>query len=323
MKWVLRLFLTVVMIAIMGSIGLIYVMSREIVPPDISNIELNLVFDNNIRQSIELRQEKQHLLTQKTQDLEEQAQLLEDKKRLLEKRTKELDEYIFNELKKVRDRYQREIDIFENELDHDYMQFERDKQQEYVERIMVRQELYQRRMLERINHYEESLIGELAENNQKLMQEYYRKKLNYDLKMNFLDLSEEHEAEYKEKLDSIEKKILGSLEEREEDIYIRLDKKANELELEFNGLLRKYENNLKEDLEKDLYERQLEDNQKLDDFLRQQEKLMDDEFLSISQKINERSEEEFATLRSLIQEISKEYYQIQSEVSILEKEVMY
>ena len=123
LRWISRIFITVILILIMGSLGLIYVISREVVAPDTSDIDLGQISNVDIRQSAELKQKKHHLLVQKKLALEEQAQLLEKNKLLLEKRKQEIDAYIYEDLKNIRDRYQREINDYQETLDRNYLEF--------------------------------------------------------------------------------------------------------------------------------------------------------------------------------------------------------
>ncbi|MFW6021989.1 MAG: hypothetical protein ACOCQW_00505 [Halanaerobiaceae bacterium] len=325
LKWILRVFFAVILIVIVGSLGYLYVMSEEVVSPDTPTIELQSVIDENIADDDNQQwlTEKKHLLSRKHSALEYQASLLEEKKSLLQKRQREIEQYILNESDKIRDRYQKKIDLYQEQTGKDYQEFAEEKNQEYQEQMMVKQELYKNKLNELVKSLEESSLKDMESYKQEVIKKYYRSKIDYDLKIKVLDLSEKEKEGYSKKLAELKEEYLSLIESRESTLISEIENQINEFEVQYNEELAQFQQELSNNIEESLDQRRSENQRKVEEYLHEQQLLMDEEIERRSSEIRGRSNDEIYVLENLINDISQKYYSIQMEISILEKEVMY
>src|SRR5690554_3871350 len=202
MGWFLRFFLTVVLIALFGFLGYLYINSQSVVVPDTPTIEMeNIELNSLIREKKEVLKQS---LEQKKLILEYQGKLLEEKKALLANRRQDIEEYIMQEIGKIKDRYQEQVDNYQAKLDLEYQELVERKEQEYLEQILVKKELYEGKLHELIKNIEDTSFAELEKYRQDIIKEYYLAKINYDLKLKFLDLSSEEKEIYLKELNELE-----------------------------------------------------------------------------------------------------------------------
>lgn len=321
MRWFLRFFLTVIIIGLLGSLGYLYVNSQTVVVPDIPTIEIETLEKKDLTEN--RKETLRQLLAEKKTALEYQSNLLENKKDLLNKRRQEIESYINNEAEKIRDRYQSKVDNYQEELERKYREFEESKEQEYLEQMLVKKELYEEKLGELVNNLEEYFFQNLEQHRHDLVKDYYIERINYDLKLNFLDLSHEDEEEYINKLTEMEEEQMISIQAKESEIIQEIENKIDEFKEEYNIELEEFEKQLKNMIERELSNKKSVDNEILEDYLIQQQAVMEKEIEEKNGEIRERTRDEIIALEGLIKDISQESYSLQSEVSILEKEVMY
>ena len=96
-----------------------------------------------------------------------------------------------------------------------------------------------------------------------------------------------------------------------------------ELEDGYNLELDEYKRRLENTIKKELEDEKVRNQQALWNYLEEQQKKMEEEIEKKIEEIRVYSRQELATLEALIQDISREYFSLESELSILEKEVMY
>ena len=321
LKWIFRFLLTVFLLFGIGSLGYLYVMSEGIVPP--STPVINIPSQPNISSNFNRKDEVKHLLAQKRISLEHQARLLENKKELLRKRKQEIEEYITSESKKTRKKYQSQIDSYQETLERQYQDYLKTKEQDYTEQMMVKEELYNHKLEELVQNLEDTLLQQLSQYEQDLIKKYYIEKINYDLKLKFLDLTSEEKQQYIEKLAELENEQLLSIKNKESNITKEIENKIEDNKKIYNKELNDFKSDLMSRIDKLISQKRIEIDGVLEAYLVKQQSLMEEEINKRSEEIRKRSRAELASLELLIKEISQEYFSIQSEVSILEKEVIY
>ncbi|NLM98250.1 MAG: hypothetical protein GX175_11705 [Halanaerobiaceae bacterium] len=321
MRKLLRFFITAFIFVILGILGYLYINSQSVIIPDTPSIELDKLREGAIKDNE--KETLEQLLIQKKAALERQRIMLEEKQDLLNKRRQEIENLIDYETERIRLKYQSDIDNYRIELENKYQEFRKRKEQEYLEQLMARKELYEEKLGEMTAVLEDSYFNELEEYRQELLKEYYPERINYDLKLKFLDLPKEEEDELKKRLAEFENKQLTALERKETELREEIENKIEEFKEEYNIGIMEYEQELKNRIERELNNKMLENNQKLEDYLILQQRLMNNEIEEKRKEILERSKQELSIIEDLVKEISREYFTLQSEVSILEKEVMY
>jgi len=321
LKWVSRFLLTLLLLLGIGSLGYLYVMSEGVVPPSTPTISIPSQLNSSV--NVNRKEELKHLLAQKKISLEHQSRLLENKKELLLRRKKEIEGYITTESQKIRKKYQSEIDSYQGKLEEQYQDYIKVKEQEYKEQMIVKQELYTSKLEELVQNLEDSSLQQLSQYEQDLIKKYYAQKVNYDLKLKFLDLTNEEKQQYIDKLAELENEYLLSIENKESNITEEIQNKIEENKKVYNNELDDFENSLVKKIDKQISQKRSEIDEILNGYLVQQQGLMEAEINKRTEEIRKRSEEELSSIESLIKEISQEYFSVQSEVSILEKEVIY
>ncbi len=321
LKWILKFLLTVLLLLGIGGLGYLFVMSEGIAPPNTPTISIPSQL--NVSDDFNRKEEVKHLLGQKRIALEHQTRLLESKKKLLGKRKQEIEEYITSESKKIRKQYQSQIDSYQEKSEREYQDYLKIKEQEYTEQMMVKQELYNRKLEELVENLEDTLLEQLSQYEQGLIKKYYIEKINYDLKLKFLDLTSKEKQDYIDKLAELENEQLLSIKNKESIITKEIENKIEDNKKKYNKELDDFKSDLMSRIDKQISQKRTEIDGTLDDYLIKQQSLMEREINQRSEEIRKRSKPELASLDSLIKEISQEYFSIQSEVSILEKEVIY
>ncbi len=321
LKWILRLLLTILLLLGIGTLGYLYVMSETVAPPNTPTISIPSQLNSSV--NINKNEELKHLLAQKKISLEHQSRLLENKKELLAKRKQEIEEYITTESQKIRKKYQSQIDSYQEKLEEQYQEYLKIKEQEYTEQMMVKQELYTSKLEKLVQNLEDSSLQKLSQYEQGLIKQYYAQKINYDLKLKFLDLTNGEKQQYIDKLAEIENKHILSIKKRESNITEEIKNKIEENKKLYNNELEDYEKNLVAKIDNQISQKRSEIDEIINAYLVKQQGLMEAEINKRTNEIRERSKEELNSLESLIKEISQEYFSVQSEVSILEKEVIY
>ncbi|MFP4661360.1 MAG: hypothetical protein ACLFPF_04145 [Halanaerobiales bacterium] len=320
-KWLLRFLLTVLLIIGIGGMGYLYVMSEDVSSPEIPVIEIPSQPDEE--SLLNRNEEQRHLLAQKRIAMDHQARLLENKKRLLGQRKDEIEEYINSESEKIRNRYQSRINAFQEKLDIQLSEFIEEKEEEYNEQMLAKQELYNTKLNLIVSSMEEDSLTELEQYRQNLLQNYYAQKVNYDLKLKFLDLSNEEKQEYLNNLAELETEYQLLIEDKSSTVNQEFESQIEEHQKRYNNELSEFESSLKSEIEREITQKELELDNELEEYLVNQQALLEEEIEKRSKEIRNRSQGEIDSLESIIREISQEYFSIQSEVSILEKEVMY
>lgn len=321
MRSFFRFSITACIIALLGILGYFYINSQSVILPDTPYIEVDRIrqgeINNNKKETLE------QLLVQKKSALDKQRNLLEEKKALLDKRRLEIENNINYEAEKTRLKFQTQIDNYQTEIDNKYHEFKENREREYFEQILVKKELYEGKLTELVDNFQESYFHDLEKYKQELVKEYYLERVNYDLKLKFLDLSTEEEDEFKNRLTELENKQLIAVEGKESELIEEIENKIEQFKEEYNMEIKEYEKELKDKIERELNNKRVEKKQLLEDYLIFQQRLMNTEIEEKRKEILETSQKELSTLEALVKEISQEYFSLQSEVSILEKEVMY
>ena len=170
---------------------------------------------------------------------------------------------------------------------------------------------------------EEILLADLEGQREDIVKDYYLAKLNYDLKINLLELPAEEREKYSQELRELETQYMLSIQEIEAALLEEMENRIMDLEEEYNRELDEYKRWLENNIKKELEEEKRKNQQILWNYLEEQQKRMEEEIEKKVEEIRVYSRQELATLEALIQDISREYFSLESELSILEKEVMY
>ncbi|NLJ84585.1 MAG: hypothetical protein GX336_06725 [Halanaerobiaceae bacterium] len=321
MKIFPRFLLTVLLMAIFGTLGYLYINSQSVVVPDTPAIDME-----NIEENSSIREKDESLrqyLKQKKIELEYQGRLLKEKRDLLAKRRQEIEYHILMETEKIRTGYQEKLDSYQKELEQQYQEFVKKKEQEFLEQVAVKKELYAEKLQQQLENLQETYLAELEEYKEDIVRAFYLAKLNYDLKLNLLDLPAEEKEKYLEEYSDLEAQYMASLQEKEAAILEEMENRIMELEDGYNLELDEYKRRLENTIKKELEDEKVRNQQALWNYLEEQQKKMEEEIEKKIEEIRVYSRQELATLEALIQDISREYFSLESELSILEKEVMY
>lgn len=323
LRWIFQLVMTLLVVIVVIGLGFIYIMSTGAVSPVTETIDLEPVFSNrNSNAEKNWQAEQQHLLDIKKIAVENQAKQLEKKKELLLEKEKEIEQYLAQELARIKGRYQLRIDEFQRTLNEEFVEYKKDKEQEFEERLLVKKELYQEKLTDLIRNLEVSSVTELEQGKQDIIKDYYAEKLNYQLKLRVLDLSEEEKEEYENKLSELETQQIKDIQEKRDKISQYIENKIKEYEEQYNTNLKEYKRELQQEIETDIKQQQTINKKRLEDYVSRQQHLMDAEIGRKSRELRDRCKKEIVILKNIIDDMSDEYYRLQSELAILEKEVM-
>ena len=123
------------------------------------------------------------------------------------------------------------------------------KEQEFVEQLAVKKELYEEKLQKQIENLEEILLADLEGQREDIVKDYYLAKLNYDLKINLLELPAEEREKYLQELRELETQYMLSIQEIEAALLEEMENRIMDLEEEYNRELDEYkrwlENNIK------------------------------------------------------------------------------
>ena len=152
------------------------------------------------------------------------------------------------------------------------------------------------------------------------MAQLYRETLSYRLNLTVLDLTEAEKELNQSKIKEIEQQYQGALEKRRVEIEAEGKTKLAELEEQYNQEFLQYQQSLTEEINQDLKRRQLIDQQKVEEYLGEQQELLEQELRARRKELGQRSELELTRLKGLIADIRTGYYLLEAELVILEKE---
>ena len=321
MRVIPRLLLTLILLIIFGALGFLYINSQSVVVPDTPAINMGKIEENSLIKK--KRETIRKYLEEKRLELAYQESLLKEKRDLLAARRQEIEEYILIQVEKIRTEYQEELKNFQEKLEGQYQEFVQTKEEEYLEQVLVKKELYTEKLQEQVRKQEENFLAELATYREDMVKDFYLAKLNYDLKLNLLDLPAEERERYLEEIKRLEEEYNLAFQEKELLLQEEMENRIGELEAEYNQELAAYQKQLENSIKKELEEEKAKNQQLVWSYLEEQEKEMAEEIEKKVEEIRSFSRQELATLEALIQDISQEYFSLEAELSILEKEVRY
>jgi len=320
-KWIIRLIITLVVLAGFAAIFFVYMISTSVASPDPEPFEVKSV----LLRDFNLKTEKEDILKDEIIDkkavIQQQLTLLKDQEQIFENKQKEIAQNIEKELEIIRNRYQTRIDDYQEVLAEEYLVFQQGKEQEHLEKALVKKELLEDRLTSLGERFAGDKVAEIEAYRTQTIQKYYSEILNLKLKLKVLKLNESEEASYRERLKELEELQTKEIEREKQNIEIRIQEEIQGLEEEFQQDFQKYQAELDTQNRADLEYRMAQDQERLNVYITEQQKMLDRELRLRQESLRERSQAELDRLQRIIAELEDDYFQLRSELAQLEKDV--
>lgn len=320
LKVIFRILTVMAVILGIAGLALFYLVSSGTASPGPENVNIRTVLNNHLTDNPDdkLREE----ISLKRENLRNQLARLRNQERILNNKKAALNLIIEEELAEIREKYEEKIFNFKKNLEVSFENFREEKKQEYQEKILVKKESYKKRLDELIEGYKKQKMQELADYQQQLIDNYHKETLNYRLKLLTLDLSEEEEKVYKDKIAGLQRNQEAMVKTKEDKITENLQEEASRLRQEFDQEFLELQEKIEEEMKREINSELLSNEQVLENFIAEQEVLLNEEMAERRRELSERSKEEIVLLENLVREIRNDYLTLQSQIAKLEKEVI-
>lgn len=318
LKGIFRILTSVAVILGIAGLGLFYLVSSGTASPE--NVNIRTVLDNYLTDNPDGQLSEE--ISLKRENLRNQLARLRNQEKILNNKKAALELIVEEELAEIRGKYEEEILDFKKELEVSFENFREEKRQEYQEKILVKKEFYEQRLDELIEGYKDKKRQELADYQQQLLDNYHKETLNYRLKLLALELSEEEERAYKDKITGLEQSQEEAVKAKEDQMNESLQEETSRLRQEFDEDFLELQEKMEQEMRQEINSKLLSNEQALEGFIAEQEVLLNEEMVQRRRELSERSKEEIVLLENLVREIRNDYLTLQSQIAKLEKEVI-
>lgn len=319
-KWLSRLSLTLLGLIGLAGIAFIAFVSLSLASPQVEPPPVKSVIIGDYDLQLELARDRaQRIETQKTA-LEKQIDSLKNQEKILENQQKVIENKINQGLAKIKEGYQQRVDNYQKAIQSEYQIYNRHKEQEFKEKVLLKKDLSEKRLEAMGEQLRQEQLKKLSVYTEEQMAQLYQETLSYRLNLTVLELTEAEKELNQSKIKGIERQYQGVIEKRRVEIEAEGKAKLAELEEQFNQEFLQYQQNLTEEINQDLKRRQLIDQQKVEEYLGEQQELLEQELRARRKELGQRSELELTRLKGLIADIRTGYYLLEAELVILEKE---
>ena len=319
-KWLSRLSLTLLGLIGLAGIAFIAFVSLSLASPQVEPPPVKPVIIGDYDLQLELARDRaQRIETQKTA-LEKQIDSLKNQEKILENQQKVIENKINQGLAKIKEGYQQRVDNYQKAIQSEYQIYNRHKEQEFKEKVLLKKDLSEKRLEAMGEQLRQEQLKKFSVYTEEQMAQLYRETLSYRLNLTVLDLTEAEKELNQSKIKEIEQQYQGALEKRRVEIEAEGKTKLAELEEQYNQEFLQYQQSLTEEINQDLKRRQLIDQQKVEEYLGEQQELLEQELRARRKELGQRSELELTRLKGLIADIRTGYYLLEAELVILEKE---
>ena len=319
-KWLSRLSLTLVGLIGLAGIAFIAFVSFSMASPQVEPPPVKPVKVSNYELELELARDRaQRIEAQKTA-LEKQIDSLKSQEKILEDQQRVIENKINQGLATIKEGYQQKVDNYQKAIQSEYEIYNRHKEQEFKEKSLLKKNLLEKRLEAMLEQLRQEQLKKLSVYTEEQMAQLYQETLSYQLNLTVLELTEAEKELNESKIKGIEQQYQGAIEKRRAEIEAEGKAKLVELEEQFNQEFLQYRQNLTEEINQALKQRQLIDQQKVDEYLGEQQELLEQELRAKRQELRQRSELELTRLKGLIANIRTGSYLLEAELVILEKE---
>lgn len=321
-KWLIRTIFIISLISGLAGLTIIYILANGLASPEPEKDEIQYAFDSYTDSVIEDNSQLKIELKAKKTALNNQLTSLEIQRSLLEEKKKEIEEKIDAELLKIRDKYQARINEKGKLLSDEFKIYREKKEQEYKERILAKKEFLKKELENEINLLQKVYADRLSEYEARITNNYYPDILNIQLKLRILDLTSEERERYREKLTNIEQERNRVIQTKKENLESEMQSRIKELDNEYNKEFINFQKKLEKELTEDLEKKRAENDKLIKEYIAGQQVKLNEELKQKRQELRQRIKDDLIIHQRVISEIEKEYYSLQSELFILEKEVI-
>ena len=319
-KWLSRLSLTLLGLIGLAGIAFIAFVSLNLASPQVEPPPVKPVIVDDYDLQLELtRYRDQRIETQKTA-LGKQIDSLKNQEKILENQQRVIERKIKQGLATIKEGYQQRVDNYQKAIQSEYQIYNRQKEQEFKEKVLLKKDLSEKRLEAMGEQLRQEQLKKLSVYTEEQMAQLYQETLSYRLNLTVLELTEAEKELNQSKIKGIEQQYQGAIEKKRVEIEAEGKTKLAKLEEQFNQEFLLYQQNLTEEINQDLKRRELIDQQKVEEYLGEQQELLEQELRAKRKELDQRSEQELTRLKGLIADIRTGYYLLEAELVILEKE---
>ncbi|MCG8515439.1 MAG: hypothetical protein MI740_14970 [Halanaerobiales bacterium] len=319
-KWLSRLSLTLLGLIGLAGIAFIAFVSLSLASPQVEPPPVKPVIVSDYDLQLELARDRDQRIETRKTALEKQIDSLKNQEKILENQQRVIENKINQGLATIKEGYQQRVDNYQKAIQSEYQIYNQYKEQEFKEKVLLKKDLSEKRLEAMGEQLRQEQLKKLSVYTEEQMAQLYQETLSYRLNLTVLELTEAEKELNQSKIKGIEQQYQGALEKRRVEIEAEGKAKLAELEEQFNQEFLQYQQNLTEEINQDLKRRQLIDQQKVEEYLGEQQELLEQELRARRKELGQRSELELTRLKGLIADIRTGYYLLEAELVILEKE---
>ena len=319
-KWLSRLSLTLLGLIGLAGIAFIAFVSLSLASPQVEPPPVKPVIVSDYDLQLELARDRDQRIETRKTALEKQIDSLKNQEKILENQQRVIENKINQGLATIKEGYQQRVDNYQKAIQSEYQIYNQYKEQEFKEKVLLKKDVSEKRLEAMGEQLRQEQLKKLSVYTEEQMAQLYQETLSYRLNLTVLELTEAEKELNQSKIKGIEQQYQGALEKRRVEIEAEGKAKLAELEEQFNQEFLQYQQNLTEEINQDLKRRQLIDQQKVEEYLGEQQELLEQELRARRKELGQRSELELTRLKGLIADIRTGYYLLEAELVILEKE---
>ncbi|MCK4260062.1 MAG: OmpH family outer membrane protein [Halanaerobiales bacterium] len=208
----------------------------------------------------------------------------------VESQYSDLNAQFYSQLEEIQEKYQKKIDEKTEILQQELISFEEKTWDIVVSDFQKKKDDVEVMAEEMISRYNEKQMESLAVSGEELMKKYYPEILNFRLKLQMVQLSEEEQKKYRDELEKLEFEQARKIEEEkvrlEEELNQYIETKQSSLEQE----LQDFQNKTKEDAELDLENKRNELDNNLQTFIQDMDLAMQAEIKEKQIRLEEQAQ---------------------------------